>query len=190
MRFIRKNGRVIPIDDKARGRRQAATAIGTGIAVAGASGVVAGIVHKDAAYTENAARAAASKAKKIGKRLEQGGPEMKNYFKFKAKMNTHFKTARKLGEETKALGKAGNRIRSGGALLGSALVAAGVHRALDDTRLKDSPTARATVSTAAGVASHFAIRSAYVKTLGSKGVSTLWAMRHAISRIAKKGFKL
>lgn len=155
--FRRFHGRIIPIqvsDNQKKGVGLAAA--GTGVAVA--TGRAAGALLHEAARTENTARdmgRAASTLINPRAKLQQGRLALRTMTK-----------ARQLGDASFAL-------RNTGTLIGAALIGAGVHKMLSDTKLKDSPTTQAGVSAGAGIAAHFALRSAYASRLGNKTMAAI-----------------
>lgn len=175
-KFIRRNGRVIPIykRDSVKG----AAIAGAGVGVAGAAGYASSRLVLGAASAENAARTAAKQYKTMKDGFKTLGPmyEAAGHAKLMAKG----KEALRHMAMSKALFKSSLGLRHAGFLAGSALVGAGVHKALNDTPLKDNKKTKLAIAGGVATATHFAIRSSFLKGIGHKSFA---AVRMAVKDI-------
>ncbi len=170
MIFRRIHGRIVPIKEYTAQKEGAAIA-GAGVATAVIAGKAGASFHRDAAHAENASRRSAKQAMAF-KRTKKNIPA----FKVLAK------DAFKSGIEAKKLSSTGTAIKNLGNKGASALIAGGVYRGLEDTKL--SKTEKAGVATGAGLVSHAIIKTSYTKSIG--GLSFLKSAKHAIKRVLIK----
>jgi hypothetical protein len=175
MKFIRKNGRIIPIAEKRKDSAKAAGAVAAGGAVALATAkATSGMMH-DSAKAENAARTAAKsytaskmKFKQLGPLFEHAKPPM-----------DEAKAAMRFAVQSKGLEKKAFKVRNLGTAIAAALIGVGVNKALDHTKLKDEPGKKAAVSTGAAVVATFAVMSPYYRGVGN-------TVAHALKLAAKR----
>lgn len=165
VKFVRIHGHIVPIKEggspDANNKKKAAANVAAGLGVAAAGGTVSANLHRQHANHFNTSR-------------NMRGDLFNRKFSVKTRM-----------EGIRAM-KAGTRIKNGSAVAGSALIAAGVHKSLKNSDLDEKE--KAYIAATSGLGAHFAIRSAYTKTLGNTSVK--YAVKHAFGRILVRGTKL
>lgn len=174
--FRRINGRVVPI--RISNNAQAGGKVAAGVTAAGIAGAVSAHIHREAAGFENVSKSLVKVA--VSERA-QGSL-------FHRAADRTFRLAAKNRLEAGRLFKAGKLVQKGGMAAGAALIGAGVHQALSQTGLKDSPKTKAAIAGGSGLAAAFAIRSMYLRTIGPmRGFDVL---KQAAKRVAARGLKL
>lgn len=178
--FRRIHGHIVPIKLSEKQKEQAkGVAIASGgLGVAAASGAVASRFVMNAAHAENEARAALRVARKARKATEALGPLFKPAAD-KAYSAAGMSALRTMVESRK-LFTASLNLRNAGFLAGSALVGAGVHKALSAGGDKQDKKTNLALASGVAVATHFAIRSSFLKGLQHK---TFAALRMAAKAI-------
>jgi hypothetical protein len=181
--FRRIKGHIVPIKIK-REKAEGAGMVAAGLGVAAASGTVASRLVMGAAHAENQARKVVSAARKARNTMQASGPL------FAAAANKEYlragHEALKTMTESRKLFDASLRVRNAGYTAGAALIAGGIHRAMSQDGKKSNPKVTAAVSAGAGIAAHFAVRSSFVRSIGSK--KTFDAMKAAAKTIIVKRF--
>lgn len=178
--FRRIGGRVVPI--RINDHRVQGAALGAaGIAAAVATGKVsAGMMHQSA-HIENEARNLGAVYTKL-KAMKSQGPLFEHASN--DKLMTVGRTALRNAVKSKQLEKAAFSVRNVGTLGSAALIGAGVHKALAHSSVKNDKKTRAAISTGAGVAATFAIRSAYLRGVGIRGFEVIkQAAKRAVLKI-------
>jgi hypothetical protein len=183
--FRRINGRVVPIRVTAADVAASGGLVGAGAAVAAASGVYASNLVRDAASAENAARKALSRSRFAVKQAEALGP----LFAGPAK-KAHLKAgegALRTMVESRRLFDASLKARNIGFGIGSTLIGAGVYQGLKHTHLNDDTKTKIGIAGGVATATHFAIRSGFLKGIGGRGVKVSAALAQAVRDVLKGG---
>lgn len=178
--FRRIRGRLIPIK---REKLEGAGMVAGGLGVAAASGNVAARLVRSAAHAENEARTVLKAARKAKAAAEQMGPLFASTANKKYLQAGH--EALKTMVESRKLFASSLGIRNAGYTAGAALIAGGLHRAAGK---KQSKKTTAAIAAGAGVATHFAIRSSFLKSTLGKGIKVSDALRAAAKTIIVKRF--
>ena len=165
VQFRRIGGRIVPIKQKQSSNGGKTVAAGLGIA--GVSGVIAGKLDHHGSMAH----------------LKSFNEFAQREFKFKTPFSQAAARSRAEGMRAHA---AARRIKGGGALIGSALVGAGVNKILNKTDL-DEPTKKG-IATGSGVGAYFAVRAAHLKVFGR--MTTRGAVAEAFKRILIRGTRL
>ena len=216
VRFIRRNGRVIPIrasndlGGRKNGRqtvapskrKQGAATVAGGVATAGAAGFASAVLKKEAASVENFSLGQRLKYHASRAAAEAGDLFSASARRAAAQHKTLAARARLHGMQYTA---GARNIRKGGAVAGSALIAKGVDDMLPE-KVKKNKVARAAADTSAGAAAAFTIRAVQERFLqpkltrtppgsppgtASKAVNATWAaVKHAAKRVGARGIKL
>lgn len=186
-RFIRVNGRVIPINDTRSGVERAIksgpgnVALGLGAAVAG--GRVAANLHRDAAHYENAYRNF-----KIARGIELGRRNQTQ--KVKAAATEFKRLAVKNRLEGMRSHNAGNLARTSGLVVGATLLTAGVHKIIPQEVKQKYPTTSKVVAVGSGLGAAVAVRSAYYSSKNMGNMRKLKAVGLAFRRVLSRGMKM
>lgn len=182
--FRRINGHIVPIS---RRKLEGAGIVAGGLAVAAASGKAAAHMVRNAAYAENEARAGVKVVRTAKSAAEKLGPL------FAIKANQQYikagEAALKTMAQSRKLFNTSLGIRNAGYTAGAALIAGGVHHALSkDNKQGVLSKSNAAVAAGAGIAAHFAIRSAFLKSMNRRGMKVSRALTEAAKAILVNRF--
>ena len=181
MRFIRKNGRVIPINDE---RVSGVGHIAAGSLLASGAGALSGRMHRDAAYFEHAGRKSLEHAAKIKGFTAKTVAGAKAAFQ-KASAN---RLATKNFSEANRMFGAGKTVQYAGLAASTALIGTGVYKILPHDFKRNNENAAAGISVGAGLTSAALVRSAYYNKIG--GLSVAKSLALGLKRVAARGVKL
>lgn len=175
--FRRIGGRIVPIKNKAKevgkGTGMAAAGVAVGIGVGIASAKLDARSHKLFGFSKTAEFHA--------DRLWDSG---RGYAAIR-----RMRYSEDLLKRSVRAGKFGTKVAVSGHAVSAGLIAGGVNKALNQTKLKDKPEVRAAASTAAGVGATFAIKTAYDSHL-FKGLNAGNTIRAVIKAAVKKSARL
>jgi hypothetical protein len=163
--FRRIHGHIVPIKIKEYGKSAAEVGAGVGVSSVASYGS-ARLMHASA-QAEDVARAIGRQAKdalEVGKRMN--GPVREGLLSRAAKLTNQ---ASQSALKSKKLQASAFRLRAGGALIGGAIIAHGVHRALSQTDIKDDAKAKAAIAAGSAAAGEFVMWNSFLRGMGNKG---------------------
>lgn len=216
VRFIRRNGRVIPIraSNDLGGRKggkqtvapskrkQGAATVAGGVATAGAAGFASAVLKREAAHQDTF-----SLAQRLKYHAARAAGATHDLFSAGARRaaGQHRHLSAKARQHSIQYGLGARNIRKGGLVVGTALVTKGVDDLLP-AKVKKNKVARTTADASAGAVTAFTIRAVQERFLQpkltrtpfgsppgtqSKAVNATWAaIKHAAKRVGARGIKL
>jgi hypothetical protein len=166
-RFIRKNGRIIPLRERqAADRREGAALVATGGAIAAGAGVMS-------ARAFEGAKKDLWKAKGFRMRARNAYTKAQKSMSMRPRLNRQAaqfvnQAAQKIGNAVVGQ-KAAINYQGVGKVLGGGLIGAGIHKLLPE-KVKKHPVADYSISIGSGAAATYAINTAYRRTVNSKSL--------------------